>query len=1477
MTMLAVNHLTPVVGIDVHMVIVPPAPSPIPLPHPHVGVVLDLREYVNAAMAAIGSIVFSFVEEQAEAFVQAHEQQIEQVMHSEFVQSGMGAVNAVMNNDAVQAGMSAMNKLGALQNTVNDALGGNVGQGGGGAPIYINGMLRATAGTHTFHVPGLHFPLGASFAATDAKGPSQDSESFMGSRTVLANGDPMSFLALPALSCWCAGMLPMSHNSAHTDRKYMSLPTSVMLPIPAERPVLVGGPPVMNMMAVAAALFKAFRGSKLAKKLFAKFPSGFIKCVIFDAEPVNSITGEVVVQQNDFTVEGRLPLVWDRYYASHDDFAGALGHGWRSPADIRLELVREREQFGAAVYFADHATAFDDLPAQPGWTERVYDRQHGHALFIRDDEIRIRARVGIEYAFALPRQWRERVPSVADGRTFGVPLARLSDLNGNAWHIERRVEPRDGSLSMRFIEHAGDQPTGREVLAGPGSVRGCIGAVVLRDAQGVTHPLATYRQDEQGNLGAVLDAHDVPYSFEYADSHQMVRHTDRNGLSFYYNHTRHDDDVWRVDHAWGDGGLYDYRFEYDLAHLETRFTDSLGHVTVLQYNDQQWPVARIDGLGGVRSYQYDSQGRTIAEVDPSGHIAQWEYDAYGNLLTHRLADRTVVRTEYDADHRPVSIADPEGGEWKQSWDARGNLIAQTTPSGIATAFIYDARGQLRHVTDAAQRTTTLHYDDCGHLSSLSDALGRITRFTHDGRGNLLRRESPGEAPTRYVWDAKDRLVACDLPGGRQVRCEYDREDNLVRYTDEAGQITRFGYYGQGQLQTRTDPDGSITRYHYDTEEQLIGVSNPLGQTWQLRRDAAGRLIEEIDYYGQSRRYAYDAAGHLSRTVDPLGKALAIACDPLGRITRRSADSGAWEEYAYNRRGQLIEARNAHGVVERAYDVDGRITCETQQQDGTLGTVEYVYDAAGELSAQRRELRSSASEAAYRQTLTYGYDALGQVQTLKIGAHEPIRFTHDMAGRLSGLRLSAQLDQLYEYDGAGRLARQTARAAGQRDAQVAYEYDPSGNLVTRSDSRLGVDRYRYDPLGRIVAHTDPAERVRHFVYDAQGDRFRTVREDRDGRELRQADGAHWWLDAAGQLTERQDRELGVQRFEWDEFGRLARFENTSNERWTYRYDALGRRIGKQAAEVRIAGKTHREQGSRTHFLWDGDVMVGEMREAPTCAGQARFYAYHESSFEPLAVQGLERQGDGGAGAQVVETGLFFYENEPNGAPTRLRNEAGEVVWEAHYGVTGGVDHLEARGVEQPIRLQGQYFDRESSLCYNRHRYFDPQTGIFISQDPIGLLGGLNPYEFAPNPFGWIDPNGLVKLTAPGYQVYGLYNIDADGNAVGKPYYIGITNDIDRRTVEHQGTGRLDKDGVKTGLFPFAEDGKMSYGKARGVEQAYIDHYGTYKPSARGKKMSDATRGNRVNSFRKNREDKRGKTFFKNYKAKMKSLKKGCGKG
>jgi len=98
-----------------------------------------------------------------------------------------------------------------------------------------------------------------------------------------------------------------------------------------------------------------------------------------------------------------------------------------------------------------------------------------------------------------------------------------------------------------------------------------------------------------------------------------------------------------------------------------------------------------------------------------------------------------------------------------------------------------------------------------------------------------------------------------------------------------------------------------------------------------------------------------------------------------------------------------------------------------------------------------------------------------------------------------------------------------------------------------------------------------------------------------------------------------------------------------------------------------------------------------------------------------------------------------------------------VWHSEYqawGRTRDEWHDRQPGREQNLRFQGQYLDRETGLHDNTFRFFDPDVGRFTQTDPIGLAGGLNLYQYAPNPIGWIDPWGLNSLL-PGEGVPGTF--------------------------------------------------------------------------------------------------------------------------
>ncbi|WP_082720680.1 RHS repeat-associated core domain-containing protein [Burkholderia sp. ABCPW 14] len=1405
MALPAVKHLDPVVGVDVHSVIVTPGLPPVFLPHPHIGFMLDLREYVEAAKGVIGSIAMAIAEDAVLEYLKDHPDDVEKL--TDTFDSLDDQMKKVTSNPMIAEALKLNRDVSSIKGDAANAMGAGVGAGAtAGRPIFVNGLMRATAGTHSFHVPGLHFPLGETFAPPDPL-PSDDAESYMGSRTVLANNDPFSYMALSAMSCWAEGIEPPPHNGAHTARTHLSMPSSVMLPIPAGRPVLIGGPPVMNMAAAAKGMFKAFQGSKWAKKLADKLhlKSGFLRCTVLKAEPVDVTTGEVVLQQNDFTVSGRLPLVWDRYYASHDRHAGAVGFGWQTPADIRLELMRNEDGIGAAAYFPDHATAFDVVPAGDGWPARTYDWQHGHALYCDDGRMVLRTREGIEYGFVLPSRWRDAVAALDSESRLTLPIDRMADLNGNAWVFERDVY---GGL-VRLVEWKCDGQTERLVECGTGRGlhAGLLTSLTLIDAGGNAHPLVSYEHDRERNLAAAIDAMAHPHHFEYAAGHRMVSHTSARGVSFYYSYQLGDDGVWRVDHAWGDNGLFDYRFVYDRARMETRVTNSLGHTTVTQMNERGMPVAEVDPLGGVTGYRYDAQGRTSAVIDSAGRTTAWEYDAYGSLIVQTLPDGSAIRVEYNANQRPVCVTAPVAWQWRYSWDERGNLLAQATPSRATRYYEYDPHGKLVAHTGARGAVTRFGYDRDGNLEAITDALGHRTLYAYDACANVIRITDALNQVSRYEYDRNGNLTRAIEPGGRETSCSYDVDGNLTRYVGANGRVTQFEYSALGRVKKRLMADAGMVEYRYDTEEQLIGVVNECGELYQLKRDALGRIVEEIDYWGEARRYEYGSMSELLRSIDPLGRTIDYETDVLGRIVkkrvmdRRQPDGIRTETFSYDRVGNLIAAKNPDRRVEFTYDAAGRVMEERQGDDFTIAN---VYDAGG--NRIERWTRLDTRCGVITHAIRYEYDELDAITSIQIDDAAPVTFERDAIGQIRIEHLGAELRRELSYTSDGLLAKQALLGGTSALFASEYEYDVNGEMTGKCDSRLGTERFEYDPTGKLISHLDPTGTLHRFLYDAagnllktrirQGDRTNAVGQDqRVDTWVREGeyDGCYYAFDRVGNLIRKRDARQDLM-LRWDGDGLLIETltvrqppaageisGGTVSIRTRFAYDTFRRRIKKSTEIWRDTGSGPEATSDWTSlsrvgcFFWDGDALASEItygnrmvdrllsntdpdtgppqlrafahavdQTAPADGfGGVREWVYYPGTFRPLVeMRYMHAETTPPLPSASESATRHFFHTDPNGAPTRITDSLGAVVWEGKYAAWGRTNETRVRAeLDQPLRFQGQFHDVETGLHYNRHRYYDTHIGNFISQDAIRLLGGLNLYQFALNPLSWIDPLGL----------------------------------------------------------------------------------------------------------------------------------------
>ncbi|QHB73653.1 RHS repeat-associated core domain-containing protein [Stenotrophomonas sp. 364] len=1427
---IAAKHFDPQLGIDIHMYAMPPCP----LPTPHIGLVLDPFDYIP------------------------------------FI----------------------------------------------GSTIKVNGVHRGTAGTGGLDI---HIPLGVWGPPLAAPmGPQFDGEEiFMGSRTVSADGEPFSRLAMPVLDCNLAGMInPFRVKKPKKPLRAMSLPTGLNVAIPTS--VKVGGPPTVSWTAMAfraafAGLGKLRKTDFFRKKMDAfaawrrgkwgHLPSGTLKCRILRAEPVDIRDGSVSVSHEDFSIPGRLPLSWRRVYASrHAQRTGACGYGWQTPADIALALSADGSAWLSG---PDEVAFFPELPRRDGMDAATLDFVDCARLWRENGQWIVRFKGGLQYHFdATPAAGVAVLPHERS-----LPIERIEDRCGNHWRFERR----DGHL-VRIVESGVDGLQGRFIEVD--ARQGHIDRLQLHDpASGLNHLLVSYRY-ANGDLIAAVDPLDAPRTFGY-QQHYMVRHTDRVGLSFYYAF----DAQWRVVHSWGDGGLYDYHFDYDALLHETRITDSLGHVSLVKFDENRLPLCEIDPLDGVTIFEYDDFGRTVAVTDPEGLRTGFEYDERGNLVVLVRADGTTLQQQFDDNDQLLAVTDPDGNTWQQHYDARGLLIEQTDPLQASTRYAYDAHGLLQAQTNARGAVIGVAYDRHGLVALVRDPLGHESRFEHDPLGRLLRQVDPLGQPTTYTYDVKGRLLAVLATDGTGVRCEYDAEDQLITYLDEAGARTRLQYVGIGQIGKRLQADGQVVEYRYDTEEQLVAVINQRGETYTLTRDPLGRIVEEVDYWGQPRRYEYDAAGRLTATLDPLGQRIGFATDKMGRITAktlpdiRQPGRQVKETFEYDKRGQLIALRNPHRYATRRFDPLGQLLEELQ--DGFR--VGYAYDEVG----NRIQRQTGAGN-----TVAFAYDLRDQLIEVGINDEAPITLERDALGRTTREQLSAHVERRFEYDARNLLTAQTVLRDASPLFDTRYDYDRTGNLTRRQDSAQGVDEYRYDAIGRLLAHTDPKGVLHPYYNDPAGDRLRTEIREVRMRKVAGGDeqaellwtregtyqGVHYVFDRAGDMVRKGSQGGGDAsdlELIWDANHRLAE-SRRGGKSTHYGYDPLGRRVFK------------RNPDETTWFFWDGDALLGEVKQANDAEDAApvwvdnvaslievkrrqrrlgklhegvREYVYYPGSFVPLSLIagdtaqaaevkpvyqaaqdgggtvsngsatpslpkmeapehvtrtsaddpkrkqhanqenttglgslgvtalgsgaanrqklvgehqagspsiGLEQLGGIGLGQKVstasiasktvhstvlaqpdhgvregsgsaellngraVENaliagssntreaptggGVYYFHLMPNGCPERILSASGAIVWEGCVGAWGAVESTPASNTENNLRLQGQYFDCETGLHYNRNRYFDPGAGQFIGQDPLRLDAGENLYEFAVNTNSWTDPLGLSCRTTRKLQSF-----------------------------------------------------------------------------------------------------------------------------
>jgi RHS repeat-associated protein len=889
-------------------------------------------------------------------------------------------------------------------------------------------------------------------------------------------------------------------------------------------------------------------------------------------------------------------------------------------------------------------------------------------------------------------------------------------------------------------------------------------------------PATSYRYNDEGKVAIQHNPGGLDYQFVYEP--QLTRVIDSLGREEVYHFSGEGGLRRLVKHQSADGSFT--LNEFDGSGRLTATVDALGRKTEFELDVANGNLSCITAPDGKQTrYSYNAQHQQTRIIQPDRSEITWEYDALGRVVAQSDALQQTTRYHYvcDTSDQLAAIEVPGGGRQQLEWTEYDQLKRYSDCSGRVTDYEYDLWGEVTRVTYEEGLFVTRVYDKRGRLKQFTAATGESTYYQYNEAGDHVRTTFPDGGYEDSEYDEWGRVQRRLLASGRLIQqFRHDVAGRLRGVINENGAQTLFEYDERDRLVKETGFDGRQQSYHYNVGGELT-QSDDCGLTTDWHYDSAGRVIKCVcpplaDGSLDEMNWSYNGNGLLQniqhRSADYRVNVL-WQRDLTGRVISESQQVVAANEQVLwsHTIGHRYQARG--GLAQTLPDGLPAIDWLTYGPGHLLGV---ALDGKPLLEFERDALHRESSRRFGATTRQTDYDAAGRLSRFALAGQptSPLNREHryDNRGLLTHISNGAGDVRHFVYDEANRLSEEFGIYPSQ------YQYDPAGNRLPRMRSPASFELYERGPVHPALL---------------------------DNR-LQEDETFSYQHDVYGNLVEKRchinDGE--VHRYSYDSKHRLARYVHTlswsdghSTTQGDYIYDPLGRRVGKRIRYLNAQGVAH-EDDSLTWYGWDGDRLVLTERD-----GQRVHTLYQPGSFVPMLriegdvppvvqtlVQTLEQdagirfelevanqlhqlEGELREGvlsahsqqwlnhAQLEQEQLrtllkplperavplvHLYHCDHLGTPLALINQQGEVDWQAEFDAWGNqVAGRNPQHLYQPIRMQGQHYDEETGLHYNRHRYYDPMLGRYINQDPIGLRGGLNSYSYTSNPMMMIDPLGL----------------------------------------------------------------------------------------------------------------------------------------
>jgi RHS repeat-associated protein len=535
-----------------------------------------------------------------------------------------------------------------------------------------------------------------------------------------------------------------------------------------------------------------------------------------------------------------------------------------------------------------------------------------------------------------------------------------------------------------------------------------------------------------------------------------------------------------------------------------------------------------------------------------------------------------------------------------------------------------------------------------------------------------------------------------------------------------GYDTYLTYTPDGKIKTLTDASNATTTWDYDSVSfKVSSVTNPEGQSENFVYDLNDRLKQKINKDQTSINFTYDLKGRL-------------------KVRSSSSQSNS---YSYDKDDNLIFASNSNAAVTLGYDDYERLSYT--ESSHVPGQLILTYDQRG----LRKTLNYQINSVPVL-TVNYSYDErklLSEMVATMGGRNVTWQRFWDELGRPDQDLLSNGLKVQRGYDPAGRMTLLSNEyGSGNPLSRFELSYNASGTIkeilktfIRPDQDTVGryVLKYSYDDLDRLTyASTDG-----NFSYDIMGNHTNSGQVHNRLNQLLEDADYNYTYTTNGQLLNKVSKSTGEKtEYTWNTDGKIVqtkvkRGDGSIKSVVLNSYDAFNRRIARESS------------GQLTRYVYDGEDIILEFGINNTIQA---IYLHGPGIDEPIA---MARDLNDNGSMEANE--LFFFSKDHLNSVHDLTDSQGKPVQRYNYTAYGRtiVERMSttplANFVPNPFAYTSREWEQETGDYYYRARNYDPYSGRFLSEDPIGFKGGdhnLTNYV-SNNPITYRDPFGLVTET------------------------------------------------------------------------------------------------------------------------------------